>query len=67
MFIRFLKNAFGRDPKKETEFWMQSARDVLASHDVKDAIDKFKVENPDNLTDEQKAYNEFIRKLDEGK
>lgn len=60
------QDAFGRDPKKETEFWRESARDLLASNEMQDAIAKFTAENPDNLTDEQRAYKEFIRQMDEG-
>lgn len=64
--VYMTQNAFGRDPKKETDFWRESARDLLASDEMQDAIAKFTAENPDNLTDEQRAYKEFIRQMDEG-
>lgn len=44
---------------------MGAARAVLASDEVKDAIAKHKELNPDNLSDEQRAYMEFIKKMDE--
>lgn len=43
---------------------MDAARAVLASDEVKEAIAKHKELNPDNLTDEQRAYMDFINKMD---
>ncbi|GAB0494612.1 hypothetical protein MMPV_005906 [Pyropia vietnamensis] len=57
-------DAFGRDPKKETEAWMSGAREVLDSPEVRDAIEKHKAEPPP-VTPEQQAYLDFIKSLDE--
>lgn len=56
-------DAFGRDPKKETEAWMSGAREVLDSPEVRDAIEKHKAEPPP-VTAEQQAYLDFIKSLD---
>lgn len=53
-------DAFGRDPKKETEAWMSVAREVLDSPEVCDAIEKHKAEPPP-VTPEQQAYLDFIK------
>jgi len=59
-------DAFGRDPKKETEAWMSGAREVLDTPAVRDAIEKHKAEPPP-VTAEQQAYLDFIKSLDEPK
>jgi len=59
-------DAFGRDPKKETEAWMPGAREVLDSPAVRDAIEKHKAEPPP-VSAEQQAYLDFIKSLDEQK
>lgn len=43
---------------------MDAAKSVLASDEVKDAIAKRKEVSPDNLTDEQRAYLDFLKTLD---
>lgn len=57
-------DAFGRDPRKETEFWMGAARSVLDSEEVKQAIEEHAADGGDGLTDEQRAYMEFLKSLD---
>ena len=59
-----MQDAFGRDPKKETAFWMGAAKSVLDSDEVKDAIEKHKADGGDGYSDEQRAYMEFIKSLD---
>ncbi|PXF42985.1 hypothetical protein BWQ96_07289 [Gracilariopsis chorda] len=58
-------DAFGRDPRKETEFWMGAAKSVLESEDVKQAIADHAEAGGDGLTDDQRAYMEFIKSLDQ--
>lgn len=58
------QDAFGRDPRKETEFWMGAARSVLDSEEVKQAIEEHAADGGDGLTDEQRAYMEFLKSLD---
>lgn len=60
-------DAFGRDPKKETEFWMGAATDVLKSEEVQAAIAEHAEDGGDGLTEEQRAYMAFIEGLDAGK
>lgn len=59
-------DAFGRDPRKETEFWMGAAKNVLESEQVQEAINNYAADGSDGLTDEQRAYMEFLKSLDEG-
>lgn len=59
------QDAFGRDPRKETEFWMGAAKSVLESEDVKQAIADHAEAGGDGLTDDQRAYMEFIKSLDQ--
>jgi len=54
---------FGRDPRKETEFWMEHAREVLKSKEVSDAVEAHKKSGKDNLTEEQKAWLEFAKSI----
>lgn len=60
-----VQDAFGRDPRKETEFWMGTAKSVLESEEVKQAIADHAEKGGDGLTDEQRAYMEFIKSLDQ--
>lgn len=60
-------DAFGRDPKKETDFWRAAANEVVASDAVLEAVASHEADGGDGLTDEQRAYMEFINSLDEGK
>lgn len=57
------KDAFGRDPRKETEFWMEGAREVLESDIVVEALAEYKPDAADGLTDEQRAYMEFANSI----
>jgi hypothetical protein len=57
------KDAFGRDPRKETEFWMEGAKEVLRSEEVKAAQKSLAAEGNDGLTDEQRAFLEFAKGL----
>lgn len=59
------QDAFGRDPKKETEFWMSAAKSVLDSEEVKKAIEDHTADGGDGYTDEQREYLDFIKSLDE--
>ncbi|EME30681.1 uncharacterized protein Gasu_19280 [Galdieria sulphuraria] len=54
---------FGRDPRKETEFWMEHAKEVLESKEVADAVEAHKKSGSSNLTEEQKAWLEFARSI----
>ncbi|KAI0566607.1 hypothetical protein FGB62_7g661 [Gracilaria domingensis] len=58
-------DAFGRDPRKETEFWMDAAKHVLESDEVQQAIADHAAGGGDGLTDEQREYLDFIKSLDE--
>lgn len=60
------QDAFGRDPRKETQFWMGAAKSLLESDEVKEAIEAHAAEggNGDGLTDEQRAHLEFMKSLD---
>lgn len=58
------KDAFGRDPRKETEFWMEAAGEVLRSEVVQDAVKSHEASGGDGLTDEQRAYLEFAKSLE---
>lgn len=60
-------DAFGRDPKKETDFWRAAANEVVASDAVREAVASHEADGGDGLTDEQRAYMEFVKSLDEGK
>lgn len=40
---------------------------MLDSTEVREAIEKHQKDGGDGMTDEQRAYKEFIRQLDEGK
>ncbi|CAN8074970.1 unnamed protein product [Agarophyton chilense] len=60
-------DAFGRDPRKETEFWMGAAKSVLESSEVQQALAEHAAEGGDGLTDEQREYMEFIKSLDQDK
>ena len=46
---------------------MDAARDVLESDDVKRAVETHREQGGDGLTDEQRAYMEFIASMDEEK
>lgn len=63
--VRALKDAFGRDPRKETDFWRSSARDLLDSQEVRDAIEEH-TQNPTSVDPEREAYLQFLRDLDAG-
>lgn len=54
---------FGRDPRKETEFWMEHAREVLESKEVTEAVEAHKKSGKENLTEEQRAWLEFARSI----
>ncbi|GJQ11738.1 hypothetical protein GpartN1_g3529.t1 [Galdieria partita] len=54
---------FGRDPRKETEFWMEHAKEVLESKEVADAVEAHKKSGKTNLTEEQKAWLEFAKSI----
>lgn len=56
-------DAFGRDPRKETEFWMDGAREVLASDIVVEALAEYEADGGDGLTDQQRAYLEFANSI----
>lgn len=43
---------------------MGAARSVLDSKEVQEAIAKHAADGGDNVTDEQRAYMEFIKSLD---
>lgn len=64
--MQCVQDAFGRDPRKETEFWMGAAKNVLESEQVQEAINNYAADGSDGLTDEQRAYMEFLKSLDEG-
>lgn len=61
------QDAFGRDPRKETAFWLDAARNVLDSDEVQQAVAEHVEKGGDGLTDEQRAYMEFIKSMDETK
>ena len=46
---------------------MGHAREVLDSSEVKEALEEHKDKGGDGLTDEQRAYKEFIASLDREK
>ena len=46
---------------------MDAARDVLESDEVKKAVEIHREQGGDGLTDEQRAYMEFIASMDEEK
>ena len=46
---------------------MDHAREVLESDEVKDALEEHKEKGGDGLTDEQRAYMEFIASMDKEK
>eukprot|EP00871_Galdieria_phlegrea_P003858 jgi/Galph1/4473/GphlegSOOS_G3159.1 len=54
---------FGRDPRKETEFWMEHAREVLESKEVVEAVEQHKQSGKTNLTPEQEAWLEFAKSI----
>jgi hypothetical protein len=57
------KDAFGRDPRKETEYWMSAASELLRSEEVRKAQKKLAAEGKDGMTEEQRAYLEFAKGL----
>jgi hypothetical protein len=57
------KDAFGRDPRKETEYWMTAASELLRSEEVRNAQKELAAEGKDGLTEEQRAYLEFAKGL----
>lgn len=46
---------------------MDAARSVLDSEEVQQAVAEHAEKGGDGLTDEQRAYMEFIKSMDEGK
>lgn len=46
---------------------MGHAREVLESNEVKEAVEEHKDKGGDGLTDEQRAYKEFIASMDRDK
>ena len=60
-------NVFGRDPKKETEFWMSHAKEVLDSDSVQNAVKEHKDKGNDGYTDQQREYLEFLKQMDQDK
>jgi hypothetical protein len=61
------KDAFGRDPKKETDFWRGAAAEVIQSEVVQAAVKEFEADGGDGYTEEQREYFKFIESLEAGK
>lgn len=61
------RDAFGRDPKKETDFWRGAVAEVIGSEAVQEAVRAHEAEGGDGYTDEQREYFAFLKSLDEGK